>query len=86
MTNARLRQQTQSLPRLALLKIAMLASVTAVAFLTSISAHAGPDWYVIEKARAAARADVHAAQATQKTVVVAADAKNAQPAAATQPN
>lgn len=47
------------------MKKLILAAAGMTALVSSLSALAGPDWAVIEKARAAKRAETHAAQMQQ---------------------
>ncbi|GAB7547724.1 hypothetical protein [Cupriavidus sp. 8B] len=49
------------------MKKIILAAVGTTALIASLSVLAGPDWYVIEKARAAKQTEMHAAQMQQKT-------------------
>ena len=47
------------------MKKLILAAAGVTALISSLSALAGPDWTVIEKARAAQKAEAHAAQMQQ---------------------
>ncbi len=48
------------------MKKIILAAVGTTALLASLSVLAGPDWYVIERARAAKQAEMRTAQMQQK--------------------
>ncbi|WP_416047317.1 hypothetical protein [Cupriavidus basilensis] len=48
------------------MKKIILAAAGMTALISSLSVLAGPDWYVIEKARAAKQAEKHTAQMQQQ--------------------